>query len=109
MSEISDFSAATLKRLRESDKTVLLSFSAEWCGPCKTTKPAIDSIASHYRENMETLRVDVDHHPDWVRHFQVRGVPTQILLEKGDVLARRSGAVTLANLNTWVASTFVAI
>ncbi|BCD96481.1 thioredoxin family protein [Marinagarivorans cellulosilyticus] len=109
MNELTKTVVAPLKTLLESDKTQLLSFSAQWCGPCKTTKPVIDTIANHYQKKVETVRIDVDRHPDWVRHFQVRSVPTQILVDKGEVVVRRSGAVTLADLNTWLASNLAAI
>ncbi len=94
----------TLESLAANPKKVVLSFSAAWCGPCHQSRPAIEAGAEHYQDRVKTLRVDVDVHPEVARHFNVRGVPTQVLLHRGIELARRSGAVTTTDYEHWLTS-----
>ena len=52
----SNFSELVMK----SEVPVLLSFGAEWCGPCKGMQPVLESIASEYEQRAIVGKVDVD-------------------------------------------------
>lgn len=74
-----------------SDKPVLVDFWASWCGPCKTIAPILAEIASE-RDDVIIAKVDVDVAPDLARQFDVLGVPTLILFDKGQPAWRSTGA-----------------
>ena len=57
----------------------LLYFSAPWCGPCKQFKPLMESLQSE----MEITFIDVDALPQTATQYNVRSVPTTILIENG--------------------------
>jgi len=72
-------------------KPALIDFSATWCGPCKKVAPIIEEIAN---ENPDFLvgTVDVDMEPMLAARFQVRSIPTVLLLKDGKVVQQFVGA-----------------
>ena len=51
----------------ESDKTVLVDFWAEWCGPCKMVAPVLDEIAGENKDKLTVAKLDIDRNPDAMR------------------------------------------
>jgi S1-C subfamily serine protease len=74
---------------------VLLDFAASWCGPCRQMAPVIADIAA---AGWVVRHVDVDREADLVRRFAVTGVPSYVLLVKGQEAGRINGATTRAEL-----------
>lgn len=77
--------------ISSSDKTVLLDFYADWCGPCKMVSPIIDQIAE---ENPEYLvgKVNVDEESELAGRFGVMSIPTLVVLRNGEVVSKTTGA-----------------
>jgi thioredoxin-like negative regulator of GroEL len=71
----------------------ILYFTAEWCNPCKKVKPIVEELN---RESSDTRFqiVDADSEIDLVKSFEVRSIPTFILIEDGKEIKRVSGAQT---------------
>jgi len=68
-----------------SDKPVLVDFWAEWCGPCKALSPILDEIANEMDGKANIVKVNVDQAPDLAQKFGIRGIPTLIFFNKGEV------------------------
>lgn len=77
--------------IKNSDKTVLLDFFAEWCGPCRMVSPLVDEIAE---ENPQYLvgKINVDEEPELAQAFGVASIPTLIVMKNGRIINQSSGA-----------------
>ena len=65
--------------------TVLVDFSAVWCGPCKKLEPIVHEIAAEYGERLKVVKVDVDHAPGTAARFGVLSIPTLMIFSGGKV------------------------
>lgn len=83
----------TFQELIDGDIPILVDFFATWCGPCKMMQPILEDTAKKMGEKVKIVKVDVDKNPLAASKFQVRGVPTLILFQKGKILWRESGVV----------------
>ncbi len=82
---------ANFDEFKKSDKTVLLDFYADWCGPCRMVSPIVDQIAE---ENPQYLvgKINVDNEPELAQAFRVESIPTLVVMKNGEVVSRSAGA-----------------
>ena len=79
-------------------KTVFY-FTADWCNPCKKVKPIVEEMK---REGFTFQMIDVDYEQELVKQFEVKSVPTFILLEDGKEINRITGAKTREELENFI-------
>ncbi|GAB3887857.1 thioredoxin [Kibdelosporangium lantanae] len=82
---------------------VLVDMWAPWCGPCRMVSPALEQVAREQAGRLKLVKVEVDSAPRLSERFTIRAVPTLLLLDHGEVIARQSGAAPVAVLRRWVA------
>jgi thioredoxin 1 len=66
-------------------------FSATWCGPCKAFKPVMNEVAG---EGHSVQFIDIDQSPELAQQYNVRSVPTVVVVENGSEVNRVMGAVS---------------
>jgi thioredoxin 1 len=98
----------TFQELIDGDTPILVDFFATWCGPCKMMQPILEDTAKKLGEKVKIVKVDVDKNPLAASKFQVRGVPTLILFQKGKILWRESGVVPAHQLVKSIESNILA-
>jgi thioredoxin 1 len=66
---------------------VLVDFWAEWCGPCRRIAPIIDELATQFDGRATIGKMNVDENPSVpTNRFQVRGIPTLVVLKDGQLV-----------------------
>ena len=80
-----------------SNKTVLIDFYADWCGPCKMFSPIVESVATE-NENIKVVKIDVDNEQDLAIKYQVMSIPTTIIIKNGQEVNRVVGMVSKSDL-----------
>lgn len=73
----------------DSLETVIVDFSATWCGPCKALNPILDEISS--TTDIKVFKIDVDENQDLAIEHGVRSIPTMLLFKKGQLVKRLAG------------------
>ena len=86
----------------KSAQPVLLDFWAEWCGPCKMIAPLLDTIATEYKDKLRVVKLNIDENPKTPPKFNIRGIPTLLLFRNGTVAAQQVGAVSKAQLESFL-------
>lgn len=77
----------------------VLKFSATWCGPCK----ALSGSLKHYTGTTAIEEIDIDENRELVEKYNIRGVPTCILLDDNGIeVSRRSGVMMLDEFEDFI-------
>jgi thioredoxin 1 len=82
----------------KSNIPVLVDFSATWCQPCRAIAPLVNQLAGEYEGRVKVTAVDIDESPATAQKFQIRGVPTLLLIKDGKVVGQQVGAVPKAKI-----------
>jgi thioredoxin 1 len=76
-----------------SDVPVLVDFWAEWCGPCRMMSPTVDQVATEYAGKVKVGKLDVDSNQQTAMRYGIRGIPTLLLFQGGQVVEQKVGAI----------------
>lgn len=82
----------------ETNKIVLMDFSAEWCTPCKMQDPILEELKKKLGRTVEFMNIDVDKDYKLADKYNIRAVPTLIIEKDGKIIARYVGVTSSKTL-----------
>ncbi len=89
---------------RSDDRAVVVDFWAEWCGPCRTLGPALQSAIAKRGDQVELAKVDVDANQGLAQYFSIQGIPAVKAIRDRRVIAEFSGAISPAQIEQFLDS-----
>jgi thioredoxin 1 len=93
MSTAKDVTDATFQtEVLDSEKTIMVDFWAEWCGPCRAVGPILDAIAAEHSEKISIVKLNVDDNPETAMKYGITSIPAMKVYRGGEVVKTVIGA-----------------
>lgn len=89
---------------QHSGLPLLVDFYSPTCAPCQVMHPILENLAQRRAGELMVVKVNVDQNPELASAFGVQGVPTFVVLFKGNERQRSVGGMPEADFSLWVAS-----
>ncbi len=100
---VADADDSTFSEVAEAGRIpVIIDLWAPWCGPCRMVSPALEQLARDLAGQAKLVKLNVDTSPQISQRFGAQAIPTLLVLRRGQVVARQTGAPPLAVLRSWV-------
>jgi thioredoxin 1 len=86
----------------DSKTPVLVDFWAEWCGPCRMIAPSLDELSTEMAAKVKIAKINIDENPQVPTKYGVRGIPTMMIFQDGQVAAMKVGALPKNKIKEWI-------
>jgi len=74
----------TFQAFLGTNKTIVLDFTATWCGSCKILNPMLKEASEQFPD-ISFGQINVDENPFTTQKFEVMSMPTLIFLRNGEM------------------------
>ncbi len=96
-----DLDPSSMEDVENSDETWIIDFWASWCGPCQKLKPIYEKVSEEIDE-VNFGKVNMEEHSDLATKYNVKALPTLLIVKGGDVVAKNEGFMDKEELTSWV-------
>ena len=79
------------KEILKSKTSIIVDFWAEWCMPCKMLAPIFEELSKFYGKRLKFAKVNTENNQDIASQFGISGIPTLLIINKGEVVDRIVG------------------
>lgn len=93
-----ELSAQNFAQATDADVPVVVDFWAPWCGPCRSQTPILEQFAEKFDGKVQVYKVNTDENADLAARFGIMSIPTIMVFEHGESVARAVGVQSLDNL-----------
>jgi len=82
---------ALRKLFHESDRPILVKYSAPTCGPCHTLKPILSKVVDEFDNQIHYVEIDIEQDPEIAENAGVTGTPTVQLFKDKELIHQYQG------------------
>ena len=93
-SPVVTLTTAAFPAVKAQGKPVLVDFWAPWCGPCRQQGPIVEQVAVRLGDQAVIAKVNVDEEKALASQFEIRAIPTLVLMKDGAVVQRFVGVTS---------------
>ena len=84
------------RKIASQTRPLIVETWANWCGPCKVSRPILHKLAEEFKGKVDFLEVDADQSQDLLRNLGVMAIPTLLVYQNGTQMLRQTGAKSAA-------------
>jgi thioredoxin 1 len=88
---------------QQNGHAVLFKFWAEWCQPCMSLKPIVEEVISEFNQ-IQLINVNVDDNSDVAVQYNVRSLPTLLIVKDGVVAGRMTGSKSAEQVRQFISN-----
>jgi thioredoxin 2 len=88
--------------VEKSELPIVLDFWASWCGPCQNFAPVFHQAAAELEPGFRFGKVNTEQQQQLAAKFQIRSIPTLMLIQQGQIIAQLSGALPKQQFYQWL-------
>lgn len=96
-----DITQDDMEEIQNSEDTYIIDFWADWCQPCHKLAPEFEQVAEE-RDDLNFGKVDMEENQEIGVEYGVRSLPTILIIQNGEEVARKSGSVKADELSEWI-------
>lgn len=101
--QLSQLSTQNFNRfIQKNQLPVVVDYWASWCGPCKMMAPVFERVCANMEPFVRFAKVNTETEPELAKVANIRSIPTLVIYQKGNEVARIAGAMDETNLTSWI-------